>query len=106
MGRPPRWERTANSTASRLSPVSVAALPTCSAECLPQRKRPDPEVIMNRHRRRLLLVALLAAGIALGLVASDEKPPRRRGHARAEEKRPASFPHRIWAACDFEGRTP
>ena len=29
-----------------------------------------------------------------------------RGQARAESKRPANFPHRIWAACDFEGRTP
>jgi hypothetical protein len=24
----------------------------------------------------------------------------------ADPKRPATFPHRIWAACDFEGRTP
>ena len=29
-----------------------------------------------------------------------------RGTARAETRRPPSFPHRIWAACDFEGRTP
>ena len=29
-----------------------------------------------------------------------------RGSARAEVTRPAHFPHRIWAACDFEGRTP
>jgi len=29
-----------------------------------------------------------------------------RGQATADGKRPAHFPHRIWAACDFEGRTP
>jgi hypothetical protein len=32
--------------------------------------------------------------------------PLPRGRARAEVIRPKSFPHRIWAACDFEGRTP
>jgi hypothetical protein len=31
---------------------------------------------------------------------------RERGHARAEVTRPKHFPHRIWAACDFENRTP
>ena len=29
-----------------------------------------------------------------------------RGTARANAQRPESFPHRIWAACDFEGQTP
>jgi len=29
--------------------------------------------------------------------------PRKRGRATAEVKRPERFPHRIWAACDFEG---
>jgi pimeloyl-ACP methyl ester carboxylesterase len=29
-----------------------------------------------------------------------------RGQARVEVTRPSTFPHRIWAACDFEGRTP
>jgi hypothetical protein len=29
-----------------------------------------------------------------------------RGVATAEARVPAAFPHRIWAACDFEGRTP
>jgi len=33
-------------------------------------------------------------------------PARRRGQARVEELRPRRFPHRIWAACDFEARTP
>jgi hypothetical protein len=31
--------------------------------------------------------------------------PNRRGFARAEVRRPKQFPHRIWAACDFESRT-
>ena len=33
-------------------------------------------------------------------------PVKRRGFAAAEVKRPAHFPHRIWAACDFETRLP
>ncbi len=33
-------------------------------------------------------------------------PPRTRGQAKVEEIRPAAFPQRIWAACDFEGQTP
>jgi hypothetical protein len=32
--------------------------------------------------------------------------PPRRGQVRADTTRPKHFPHRIWAACDFEGRTP
>lgn len=34
------------------------------------------------------------------------QPPTNRGAAKATETRPAHFPHRIWAACDFEGQTP
>ncbi|MCI0536418.1 MAG: hypothetical protein L0Z50_14455 [Verrucomicrobiales bacterium] len=36
--------------------------------------------------------------------APDDAPVR--GVAKAEVKHPAPFPHRIWAACDFEGRSP
>ena len=32
--------------------------------------------------------------------------PRPRGTAQVQETRPKHFPHRIWAACDFEGHTP
>jgi lysophospholipase L1-like esterase len=32
--------------------------------------------------------------------------PKQRGRVKADQTRPKSFPHRIWAACDFEGRTP
>jgi hypothetical protein len=46
-------------------------------------------------------MAVLAFGTPKATTA--ETP---RGIARAEVKRPASFPHRIWAACDFEGQTP
>lgn len=51
---------------------------------------------------------LAVFGLCLGMLPADEKkePPRQRGQAKAEETRPAHFPHRIWAACDFEGRTP
>jgi hypothetical protein len=46
-------------------------------------------------------MAMLAFGNPKATAA--ENP---RGTARADVKRPASFPHRIWAACDFEGQTP
>lgn len=50
---------------------------------------------------------ILPAALALGLLApAEEKPARKRGTAKAEETRPARFPHRIWAACDFEAQTP
>ncbi len=32
--------------------------------------------------------------------------PSVRGTSVADHTRPATFPHRIWAACDFEGQTP
>lgn len=37
-------------------------------------------------------------------VASE--PPKNRGTIEATSTRPAHFPHRIWAACDFEGQSP
>jgi hypothetical protein len=49
-----------------------------------------------------VLLFLLAAAVA----PAQESDPPRRGSARAEVARPKSFPHRVWAACDFEGRTP
>jgi hypothetical protein len=36
--------------------------------------------------------------------AQAARPPS--GKVIVKEKRPTAFPHRIWAACDFEGRTP
>src|SRR5262245_1951349 len=59
----------------------------------------------------ILSLLILAATVALPLSGSPStaglKPePRQRGRARAEVTRPDHFPHRIWAACDFEGRTP
>jgi hypothetical protein len=60
---------------------------------------------MTRPAPIACLLAVLPA--ALLLSAADTKAPaRKRGFARAEETRPKSFPHRIWAACDFEGQTP
>jgi lysophospholipase L1-like esterase len=38
---------------------------------------------------------------------NEEKgKPQPRGKVEADTTRPTHFPHRIWAACDFEGRTP
>jgi hypothetical protein len=39
-------------------------------------------------------------------VSSIVAAPAPRGSASVEVTRPDSFPHRIWAACDFEVRTP
>lgn len=43
--------------------------------------------------------------VLLGLAAAVCAAPER-GYARAEVTRPKHFPHRVWAACDFESRTP
>jgi hypothetical protein len=55
-------------------------------------------------------VGRFLAGWILGLAAVHSavaaEAVRIRGQVNASAARPASFPHRIWAACDFEGRTP
>lgn len=56
-------------------------------------------------------LAALAAAVLLPLLsdpgaAGPHPEPKQRGRVRAEVTRPDHFPHRIWAACDFEGRTP
>src|SRR6185503_1164639 len=43
---------------------------------------------------------------ALVLLGARQDDPSTRGTARADGERPKHFPHRIWAACDFEARTP
>lgn len=57
----------------------------------------------------LVFTGALAA-LALQLLphaqASKTEAPRKRGTATVEETRPTRFPHRIWAACDFEAQTP
>jgi hypothetical protein len=61
------------------------------------------------------VLAILAAVLAAAPTRPGEDPPpagkpepavRHRGFTQAELTRPTHFPHRIWAACDFEGRTP
>jgi hypothetical protein len=44
----------------------------------------------------------LMASAWIGIVSAQAQ----RGVARADTTRPAHFPHRIWAACDFESRAP
>lgn len=36
----------------------------------------------------------------------SQQAKRRRGFATVQEQRPQRFPHRIWAACGFEAKTP
>lgn len=56
----------------------------------------------------VLGMAVVATMLATANSAQEDKKtaPRKRGYAKVEETRPASFPHRIWAACDFEAKTP
>lgn len=49
---------------------------------------------------------LIGLASSLPLLAGAADPPRQRGVAKVEVTRPSHFPHRIWAACDFEGQTP
>src|SRR6187401_3142252 len=58
-----------------------------------------------RFLRCLLWGAVLA--LAPPAQAQDKPDPQqKRGSAKAEVTRPDHFPHRIWAACDFEAQTP
>jgi hypothetical protein len=63
---------------------------------------------MRRLLGFVLLAVLLGVGSNLRAPAQERQPEslRKRGAATAEETRPDHFPHRIWAACDFEGQTP
>lgn len=55
---------------------------------------------------RLLVVIWFACTIMASAAAPGDLERATRGIASAEIKRPPRFPHRIWAACDFEARTP
>ncbi|MCH8045168.1 MAG: VCBS repeat-containing protein [Planctomycetes bacterium] len=55
--------------------------------------------------KRLPLV-VLAVCLTANLPFAAAQPNRQRGSAEANVTRPKSFPHRIWAACDFEAQTP
>lgn len=46
------------------------------------------------------------AALVLAVLSLAPQEERVRGQARAEVGRPKHFPHRIWAACDFEARLP
>jgi hypothetical protein len=54
----------------------------------------------------VLALRLLLPILAFPWNLPAAESPAQRGQARAESRPPAHFPHRIWAACDFEGRTP
>jgi hypothetical protein len=55
---------------------------------------------------RFAAVAVLTLALSLGNVDCRAAEKHSPGAAKAATKRPATFPHRIWAACDFEGQTP
>ena len=56
--------------------------------------------------RSLFLPLGLLVVADVGLAQAPDRVAGRRGEAVAEARRPERFPHRIWAACDFEGQTP
>src|SRR5262245_39665099 len=51
-------------------------------------------------------VAVLTLTLSIASTKCAAAENRAQGSVSAAVKRPTSFPHRIWAACDFEGRTP
>lgn len=53
-----------------------------------------------------VLLCLVALAAWPGDPSAADPKPRTRGRVKATAARPKHFPHRIWAACDFEGRTP
>ena len=54
----------------------------------------------------LATLVLQAPSLIAGAHEATPDQPRRRGFATVEVTRPERFPHRIWAACDFEAQTP
>ena len=67
----------------------------------PQAHRDFSEESLNKNGYQLrTYLTLLAYAETIDQVLA------KRGSARADATRPAHFPHRIWAACDFEGQTP
>jgi hypothetical protein len=59
-----------------------------------------------RFRSQILLVIGILMGSVIVAGSAADREEKKRGFARAEDTRPDHFPHRIWAACDFEGQTP
>ncbi|MCI0533894.1 MAG: hypothetical protein L0Z50_01560 [Verrucomicrobiales bacterium] len=54
----------------------------------------------------VMFAIVLSISALTGERASGAADLTRRGIAQTSMARPALFPHRIWAACDFEGQTP
>jgi lysophospholipase L1-like esterase len=63
----------------------------------------DESLRCNGYALRSYLTVLAYADVIRQVLKAEPKP---RGKVKAEVTRPKHFPHRIWAACDFEGRTP
>jgi lysophospholipase L1-like esterase len=63
----------------------------------------DESLRSNGYALRSYLTLLAYADVIRQALKAEPKP---RGKVKAEAGRPKHFPHRIWAACDFEGRTP
>ncbi len=54
----------------------------------------------------VILLLCASAPVISKIKMEQAETPWWNGTARVMETRPAHFPHRIWAACDFEVRTP
>ncbi len=65
------------------------------------------QAIVDRYGKSPSATAREMVKIAAWILKGWEgKVSMQRGAAFAESARPDHFPHRIWAACDFEGQTP
>jgi hypothetical protein len=65
-------------------------------------RRTSGLIMLNRPHS---IVGFIAFALLTSTIFADDSP-RKRGTAVASDSRPEHFPHRIWAACDFEARTP
>jgi lysophospholipase L1-like esterase len=67
---------------------------------------------VSGYNLRSYLVLLQYSRVIQHVLKPDPKPQKPkpvdspRGSARADHRAPRRFPHRSWAACDFEGQTP
>src|SRR4030095_14373967 len=64
-----------------------------------------PELKARLLAAHVAWMAVLISCIPPG-AGGENSPAPHGGTAKADPARPKYFPHRIWAACDFEGQTP
>jgi hypothetical protein len=100
--------RSAASTRSTVLPASLSPTQSTPSTTCPSKRRvtdfPIAPVFTAPSNHQSSLINHQSIALC-GLLASLAVHRIDAALAASELKRPATFPHRIWAACDFEGNT-